>query len=318
MSGPVPERFNYALRPAKTMQRKMLCVALSRLARIAPLLQYRYVGLGGLTFRDFAIFHQRLGIRDMVSIERRLDAKKRFRFNRPYSCVGIEWGNSQDVLPTLDWTKRAIAWLDYEGHLNAEMLQDIGLVVSQTRSGSAVIVTVCAAPGEDSSDTTAPHKRFDKLQGRVGAAKIPIDVQPHHLAKWGTANVYRRIITDQIEVTLSNRNAALAGDEKVKYQQLFNFQYEDGVKMLTVGGIISNSEDAAILTSTDFKDLKFVRTGEGGFLLRFPTLTLKETRHLNSRLPGGIGRALDWLPKDDRLSYRELYRYFPNFVEAEI
>jgi hypothetical protein len=54
-------------------------------------------------------------------------------------------------------------------------------------------------------------------------------------------------------------------------------------------------------------------------LIRFPILTLKETRHLDTQLPsGGLNRAPVWLPLTDRLSYRDVYRYFPSFVEAEV
>ena len=49
------EKFNYALRPAKNMQRKMLCEALARLSRIAGLVSYRYIGFGAIGFHDFCL-----------------------------------------------------------------------------------------------------------------------------------------------------------------------------------------------------------------------------------------------------------------------
>ena len=139
------------------------------------------------------------------------------------------------------------------------------------------------------------------------------------MAKWGTARTYRRIISDVIETTISDRNAALAESERVAYNQIFNFHYQDGMKMLTIGGIVVNPDDAQRLGPEDFKDLCFVRTGGVEYLIRFPTLTGKETRHLDTQLPiGRSRRAPVWLPEEDRQSYRDLYRYFPNFVEAEI
>jgi hypothetical protein len=83
LSKPTFERFNYTLRPAKNVERKMLCDAFARLARIERLSDYRYVGFGSLSFADFALFHRRLGFREMVSIERRETARSRFEFNRP-------------------------------------------------------------------------------------------------------------------------------------------------------------------------------------------------------------------------------------------
>jgi hypothetical protein len=158
-----------------------------------------------------------------------------------------------------------------------------------------------------------------KLIARVGKARVPVDLKPEHLAKWGTACTYKRIISDVIETTINDRNAALATSERVAYHQIFNFHYQDGRKMLTVGGIILNPDDAQRLGPDDFRDLRFVRTGEDEYAIRFPILTGKETRHLDARLPTGRSRRSPaWLPDEDRESYRDVYRYFPNFVEAEI
>jgi hypothetical protein len=301
------------------MERKMLCEAAARVARIAPLRQYRYVGLGGLTFQDFALFHQRLGMRDMISIERREEQRRRFEFNKPYSCIQVEWGDAHDVLPLLDWRKRAIVWLDYEGHPTGQVLQDISLVVSKLRSGSLLIITVPADPGEDAADPSAPKKRLQKLKDRVGKTRVPVGVKAEHLAKWGTAKIYRRIITDDIGTTVSDRNAALAKDERVSYRQLFNFHYQDGSKMLTIGGLILNRADARFIGPTSFADLRYIRTADDEYRIRFPILTSKETRHLDTRLPfGSLNRSPAWLPEEDRLSYKDVYRYFPTYVEAEM
>ena len=314
MSAPV----SYVLRPAKNMERKMICEASARLAMIAPLHKYAYVGFGGLTFQDFGMFHHRLGVRDMISIEKRTSDRHRFEFNRPFSCIKMQWGISYDVLPLLSWKKPTIIWLDYEVHPNSEVLQDISLVASRIRSGSLLVVTVAADPG-GGSDPSAQRDRMATLIARVGKARVPVDLKPEHLAKWGTARTYKRIISDVIETTINDRNAALATSERVAYRQIFNFHYQDGSKMLTVGGIIVNPDDAQRLGPDDFRDLRFVRTGEDEYAIRFPILTGKETRHLDARLPTGrLRRAPAWLPDEDRQSYRDLYRYFPNFVEAEI
>jgi hypothetical protein len=289
------------------------------MARISPLRQYRYVGFGGLSFQDFALFHQRLGIKDMVSIERRREMRRRFEFNKPYSCIRIEWGDSHAVLPLLDSRQRAIVWLDYETPPNAQLLLDVSLVASKVRSGSLLVVTVPADLGEDAADPSAPKKRLAKLRDRVGKTRVPLDVKPEHLAKWGAAQVYRRIINDEITNALSDRCAALSKSDRISYRQLFNFHYQNGCKMLTVGGLILDPRDGKRLGQANFKDLTFVRTDEREYLIHFPILTHKETRHLDTKLPfGKLKQAPAWLPEADRLSYRDVYRYFPSFVEAEV
>ena len=216
------------------MERKMICEAAARLAMIAPLHKYAYVGFGGLTFQDFGMFHHRLGVRDMVSIEKRTGEKRRFEFNRPFSCIKMQWGISYDILPLLSWKKPTIVWLDYEVHPNSEVLEDVSLVASRTRSGSLLVVTVAADPG-DGSDPSAQKERMTKLIARVGKTRVPVDLKPEHLAKWGTARTYRRIISDVIETTINDRNAALAESERVAYNQIFNFHYQDGIKIVERG-----------------------------------------------------------------------------------
>ena len=68
MKKPSFEKFNYSLRPAKNIERKMFCEVFARLSRISPLRSYRYIGFGANTFVDFTLFHQRLGITDMVTL----------------------------------------------------------------------------------------------------------------------------------------------------------------------------------------------------------------------------------------------------------
>ncbi len=69
MDTPSYRKINYRVRPAKSIQRKMLCDALLRLSFFEPVENYRYVGFGSTTFTDFILFHKILGIKDMISIE---------------------------------------------------------------------------------------------------------------------------------------------------------------------------------------------------------------------------------------------------------
>jgi hypothetical protein len=321
MSSPTFEKFNYGLRPAKNIERKMMCEALARLSRIAPLTSYHYIGFGAVGFHDFVLLHQRLGIHRMTSVEVYTAARKRIRFNRPYSCIRIRWGLSYDVIPMLKWNHRAIIWLDYDKPLESRMLGDLTVVASSIRSGSVVAVTVDAEPGRAVPEENMPQKRLDDLRLRVGKAKIRASVTGAELSKWGVAKVSRDIIHDHLEKTLSDRNAPLQADARLSYHQLFNFQYADNAKMLTVGGLISDRNDSAKLNANHFKDLDFIRTeeAEGAYRIEPPILTLREIRFLDERLPriSRSGRYPEWLPEDERKRYAKVYRYFPAFSEVE-
>jgi hypothetical protein len=313
------EKFNYSLRPAKNIERKMLCETLSRLSRIAPLPSYRYIGFGSIGFVDFSLFHQRLGVKEMVSIEANELAKRRVEFNRPYSCIHIEWGYSHKVLPTIKWTKRSVIWLDYDMPINANVLSDVATVASCVRSGSVLVMTLDVKPGEVDTNKNTAEERLKDLKLRVGKDLVPASVRGSDLGGWGTAKVTRNIIDNYIKKTLSDRNAPRDAESRIKYEQLFNFHYADGARMLTVGGIFLNPSDQAKISVDDFEDLEFIKTTEEPYLIEAPILTLREIRYLDERLPR-IAPEMPhpaWLPEKERKRYGKVYRYFPAFSEVE-
>lgn len=313
------EKFSYALRPAKNIERKMLCEAFGRLPRIAALSSYRYVGFGAIGFHDFSLFHQRLGISDMVSIEGNVVAQERITHNIPYSCIQMKWGMSHDVLPQLEWSKRTILWLDYERPLDTMKLEDVAFVAANVPSGSMVIITVPADPGEVAANDDMSEKRLSDLRSRVGKAHIPPNLAGKRLAKWGMAEASQQIIVNQLRKTLCDRNAPLEGDERLKYLQLFNFHYADGVKMLSVGGLILNATDESKLSVPHFQDLEFYRPGEDAYLIESPLLTSREIKALDKMLPHSAPDVPEpvWIPEAERKKYSRVYRYFPAFSEVE-
>jgi hypothetical protein len=135
-------RINYALRPAKAVERKMLCEMFLRLHPFARVEQYRYIGFGSIYFSDFHLFHRSLGISDMLSIERDVDAKECFEFNRPYQCVRLDFRPSSEVLPELNWMSPAIVWLDYDGKLDESVLSDVITFFNRAHSGSLLLVSI--------------------------------------------------------------------------------------------------------------------------------------------------------------------------------
>jgi hypothetical protein len=63
------EKINYGLRPAKCIERKMMCEAFRRLSEFGSVESYRYIGFGSTYFSDFSLFHKHLGITNMISME---------------------------------------------------------------------------------------------------------------------------------------------------------------------------------------------------------------------------------------------------------
>lgn len=314
------EKFNYTLRPAKNIERKMLVEVFGRFSAICPLPEYRYISFGAISFKDFALVHQRLGVVDMISIEQAEKNQQRFVFNRPYSCISIRWGTSSQELPKLTWHKRAILWLDYDGYLDASKLGDIATVVSSVRSGSILAVTVDVEPDRVDKGPDAPALRMKQLRDRVGDEKIPRGTKGTCLSGWGMGRVCREIIHNEIRQALSDRNAPQPQEKRLEYHQLFNFRYADKARMLTVGGYFTNAEERKRVPPSHFKDLDFTRSGKGHYLIEVPVLTLRETACLNKGLPKSAPSVPrpKWLPKRDRKNYGKVYRHYPAYLEAEI
>jgi len=316
------KEINFRLRPAKSMERKMMVDIFQKLAHIKPLREYRYVGFGSTFFSEFRLFHKRLGIEDMVSIEQVWNDEERFRYNRPFSCIDLMIEKSTEALPTLDWEKPTILWLDYDSNLQQYMLEDdLQQFFVNAVPGSVIFITVNArSHADDSFDEE--ESRLDRLKEEVGQGNVPSDVELEKI--WlDKPGVYRNIITEVINYDyLRPRNSGVPEEEQVHFQQLANFVYEDDAKMMTIGGILLNDQIQDSFEKANFQNLEFVRMGEDQYNIPTPNLTFEEMRGLDQHLPGPINENDDEydvpVPEDKREEYAEVYRYFPRFVESEL
>ena len=333
------ERINYALRPAKTIERKMLADGFRRLTAFATLGSYRYIGFGSTYFSDFIMFHRTLNITNMLSIEKDVENQDRFDFNLPFKCVKMAYGKSTDVLPTLKWNKRTIAWFDYDGPLTADVLADVAFFATNAASGSVLVISVNANAGDDerdppveaaesdsgeAADSSSPAarvaRRLERFKGKVGHAKVPTDVTAKDMRQWLFAGVCKRIVTNEINDTIRARNGVLEDDDRFMYSPLFNFHYADGAKMLTVGGIIYTKGEEPHYREAMFDTLPFVRNDGQAYSIEVPNLTYREIRNLEKQMPCAEDATLKapGVPVEDTQKYARVYRYFPTFAETDV
>ncbi|KAM3091274.1 O-methyltransferase [Phormidesmis sp. 146-35] len=314
-------KINYRLRPAKAVERKIICDSLRCLSPFGELSTYRYVGFGSTYFSDFILFHKSLHIEDMVSIEKDRHAKERFEYNKPFGCIEIKYGDSCEILPALEWNKRSIVWLDYDDSLEVKILDDIDLLASKLMSGSILIVTVSAQP-EQPSDEDLPREKLNefregKLRERIPNEKIPINLQSTDLTGKKLGNLYKRIIDNQLNQSITNANSARSAKEKLNYKQVFNFRYADGSRMLTVGWLIFEQDYSNIADQCKFdKHFNAAKLDEP-YEIKVPNLTIKEIQYLDGQMPTSDCDTLKriCIPLKDVKCYAELYKYFPSFVE---
>jgi len=318
------EKIHYLLRPAKNVQRKMLCEAFRRLGKARELSEYRYIGFGSMYYGDFILFHKALGIERMASIEYE-KGEKRARFNRPYECVTVLPGRAAAKLIELNWKEcPAIVWLDYDYGLEKEVLSDIAQVAANVISNSMLIVTVDASEkglaklrDEDDVEYDFDLEEFESEERQIGklnlkcGTKFPVNTD---LRDGGIAKIYRKLINARIADAV---NSLRINSQKLKYHQVFNFRYSDGRDMMTVGGIVSPIN--LNIKRFGFKALRFCRPNTKSFDIEAPKLTLREIREMNRALPcSDAGKIRIPIPKGDKMLYQQIYRYFPTFTEAEL
>lgn len=298
-------KYTYAFRPRKQIQRLLIVDACQRLRTIAPLETYQYVGFGGFEFVDFDLFRRRLGIGRMVSYEKDAD-ESRYEFNRPFADIELKFGSASQHLAFLDRATLRIVWLDYLQTLDHEVLQDVAAASARLAPGSLLIVTVNAMPARPAD------RRRAQLAESVGEERVPNGVEDASLAKWGLADVQRRILAATAEEALDGRG------DGAQFEQLFNFRYADGAQMLTVGGIIVTPGIRQAFEACKFEQLKQVSRDHNAVLISAPALTAKEALHLNRQLPLDAGAILDCpgLDPDDVEGYERFYRWYPPIPAA--
>lgn len=291
----------------------MIAEAISCLRSFREPSTYRYIGFGSTYFSDFQLFHKALGINYMVSIEKDVEKEERFQFNKPYDCIRLVFEESTQALPkVIEPDIPSIIWLDYDGPLNEDVLTDIRTVFTKIPAGSLFLYSVNAHPASRSGC----NSRVDEFKKRVNSDKFPNDIQEKDLAQWGTATTTRRIVHNEIEETLFARNSPRPNGAQFEYQQLFNFHYADGAKMLTSGGMLIDAGMKSILASSGLGNLDFYSGNEVAYNIRVPNLTRREVQHLDKALPGGTLNQNLGIPQDDIDVYSKVYRYFPSFSEV--
>jgi Putative O-methyltransferase len=306
---------DYRVRPAKHVERKMLVESFRRLGEFADVSTYRYVGFGAYQFQDFILVHRELGITTMSSIESNELERERIRFNRPFACVNLSWGLASEQLALLSWEARTIAWLDYTARLDREILEGLRVFASSAVSGSVIVITVNASEASD----TGGRSPVKALAADIGEERVPPGLAANDVTGGALPKIYRRILTNEIETILTQRNGALVPGSRLQWRQYIFFVYRDGVRMMTLGGVLVDHGHRLAFQKTGLMELPFAREGEEPYHIRTPNLTPREIRFIDQYLPGEAGALPPTgVPEKDLQDYAEVYRWFPVFADVEL
>lgn len=313
---------DYSLRPSKHAERRMLAEIFQRLRPFQRVEDYIYVGFGSVWFTDFVLFHRTLGVREMVSIERQVDARPRIDANKPFASVRIDYRSSSLALPDLDWTRRHFIWLDYDDPLNVDMLLDAQSVTARARSGTVLAISVqcqkAAEIAEAERDVGGPSA-LARFEGKFGRERVGALVTETDLYGWRFGKLARRLISQELQSALVARNAGLEHDQVAAFQPICSFEYEDGVKMTTVVGVFVSHAEAFQYEACHFQALDFVADPARPVRIPFPKITPREARLIEQTLPwpAGTVQQVGAVPPSDAAAFAAFYRYWPNYAVLE-
>lgn len=329
-------QLHYAQRPAKNVERKMIVESLAGLDRLQPSETMRYIGFGSLYFTDFLLLHRQLAVSNMISIEKDSapHQRERFELNRPFGNLEIRYGRASKILPSLDWSLPGVCWLDYDGHLDDEVLGDVESVVASSTSTTVLIVTVCVEPEAVVGDPLKTHQRIDALAKRIKADRMPPAINcDAHLGGWKLADFSYELLNDAVTRALTARTASVKpatrstrGPETAKdvagdgyeWRQFLHFRYSDAAKMLTIGGILHPASVADAVEDCRLDKKQWSRVSSDPFVITIPKLTTREVLTLDRYLPNDLPNEefIEGIPRKESVEYSAVYRHLPAFVDA--
>jgi hypothetical protein len=311
-------RINYGVRPAKSIERKMMRDLFNRLSVFDPLEKYRYIGFGSKYFCDFVLFHRYLNIGEMISIEADRNNKERYNFNKPYADITVVPGMSTDVLPSLgNVEKKTILWLDYDSTFEKYMLDDVAIVSKTLSSGSNLSVSFNTEAIFSDRDFDLEYLK-DTLKKMVGEEYVsPTMDERGWKSSQRLAIFLKNCVMDKILSVLKKRNISLRDEEKIKVKQVMFFTYADGAKMATFSFLFYKQEDEHKVQNSRVNGLYFYRDEDVPFDIKVPNLTIKEIRHIMEVMPDETKINKKIFAIKDVKELWDNYRYFPSFTEIE-
>jgi hypothetical protein len=306
---------NYAIRPNKAVERKIVFSALAKVSRIVDLSAYRYIGLGSLWFVDFLMAHKILGVKSMVSIEASKIGFQRAEFNRPLACIDVIEGVSTAVLQELDLKQSAsLVWFDYDSSIGGPVLQDIELLAPRCAANSIIILTVNAKKDQ----LPKRNAQGEEISEETSLRQIAGDLLPDPLERNRLQPInYPKLICEILGTAL--QNATTESGRKESFVKLFDIVYSDATPMSTVGGIIAADDKAEA-----FRQL-VAEPDWGGIVdkpIAIPPLTMKEKMALDRLMPSEASptdlQMTDigfQLRRDQIDAYHRHYLHYPMFGE---
>ena len=306
---------SYDLRPAKQCERRLMIESFYTAIESGFLVsEYRYIGMGGISFYDFRLIHKYLGIDNMTSLEHDEGILARAEFNCPFKFIDVKHSTVSDFILSDGFDGNSIYWLDYDGPINGDVVSDIFAISQNARLGDFVFVTV--------SGSTPKYLRKKKTIDRLAELRdrfpaLTVALSAQDLDDAGFPRAIRKLLRSAFGDAFSFRADGV-------FNPFFQVQYADGIEMVTYGGNFATQECCDNFNNRLKGKIPFVGStlNESYRIERF-NLTEKERllfdRAVTSTRTNAreIGRLYKLGFDEEELDrYRELLRLNPRYVET--
>lgn len=277
----------YHLRQNKAIDRYAFIELLSRIDRYCNIDKYSYIGFGGHSLEDFKYIHSRFAITDMTSIEQDEEVNKRQKFNQPHNCINCLLKSSDDFINEFQAEKETIIWLDYTSPSKIRsQVEEIQAVIGKLAPLDVLKITLNA---HASSYYSAPkgaksliiqEERLAKLKEKLGDLLPDADITLDMMTEQKFPEALCSILKNAV-------NSSLSGRSDIIFQPLASFSYADGQKMLTVTGIILETDKIEVFfEKTNIKTWELSNAVWGNpRSINVPDLTIRERLFIDALLP---------------------------------
>lgn len=311
------QKINYQVRPAKSIERKMLCDVIREIQLIRADGEMRYIGLGAKYFTDFLLLHNEFGVTDMISIEAEKERQIRYEFNKPLKCIQMLYGTTNEVLPQIGSfdEKMNLIWLDYDNSFEESMLRDLETICRNIDVGSMFLISCnYSYKGEK------PTEKMLSFRQSVGDF-FDEKIEKNNYSSKRIPYVIKKLIDQRINEIIEIRNRL--DQSNLEYLQLIFLKYKDGAPMMTIGGIlVDGTLKKKILKRKLFDKYSFMSCDERLFDIDIPKLTNKEIQLILKNLP--ISREeydaqrnmFYGIEYEEVCKFEKIYRYYPYYSEG--
>lgn len=313
-------QINYALRPAKSIERKMMCEFLHKSSELYDISKYTYIGFGSFYFSDFALFHKNLGINKMCSIEQDGMHRDRYEFNKPFNCIEMQYGSASNVLSSIikwDSKEKYFVWLDYDGPFSKDIIGDLKTCINKLSKGSYLAISFSLGFIQNEKLSL-----FEYIKNEAGEYLAPTIKERDIYAKI-LPKIIWDILYEAAKEAIRIKNTGIEnGDEDVfTAEPVMFFQYKDNAPMMTVCYLIARKHERKFVENGGFDKIDFFRRENKSYIITVPQLTWMEVRRINSLLPPKdelqVIKEIPFIDENDLKNYIKVYKYYPNYLEGQ-